>query len=150
MLASCGTSPVKGLYSNPVYEQTMKERAERTPEEDKLDGILLALVRVADGRDTSAQKIQAASDLLRDDKDLDADSLGRINVNIFLKGVSYQEEVAARVDSLDGVVRYASFTLPDMGCKISPKNVLTLASLPGILRMECPHHGFTRTEAPEH
>ena len=120
-----------------------REKMLRTREENKLEGALYHLLRSAEQADTSAEQKLILHKRLKTERDLDADSLGRVRVILELRSLSDNTDVRQLVESNGGRVEEVGL-VPYIRCKINPKNLRNLISAYQIERIRYSTPGSTK------
>jgi hypothetical protein len=112
-----------------------KEQALRTNDENKLGGILYHLLRSSEEADTSVEKRAKLNELLNGNKDLHADSQGRVMLILVLRSEQDTASVALLVRSLAGEIEQVGW-VPFIRCRVYPKSLRSLISNGLILRIQ--------------
>ncbi|MDI6766408.1 MAG: chitobiase/beta-hexosaminidase C-terminal domain-containing protein [Bacteroidota bacterium] len=122
-------------------EKVEREKALRTNDENKLQGSLYDLLRLSEEADTSLEKQERLSKLMKSNKYLAVDSQGRIRVIIELKSINDTTIVNTIVRALGGEIEKVGL-VPYIRCKIHPKKLRNLISATTIrlIREQIPGH----------
>ena len=121
-----------------------REALLRTPQENKLEGVLYTLLKSSERADTSAEAKAKFSLIMRDDKRLHVDSLGRIRIVVYLWTLGAADSVSSLIESQDGVVEHVGL-VPYMIGRISPRRLRNLISCELIQRIGEENPGHTRS-----
>ncbi|MBI5474081.1 MAG: hypothetical protein HY961_17235 [Ignavibacteriae bacterium] len=145
---SGGSAQVDSFMINArkSIEKAEKEKALRTTEENKLEGTLLHILRLAEQQDTSETKRAQLSQLMNamiSQKLLHVDSQGRIRVVIDLKSLSDTTEVKELIRSSGGEIKDVGL-VPFISCFIHPAKLDNLVALPSVLLVREPMRGRHR------
>ena len=128
-----------------AFKQAAQEYASRSHDEKKLQFGMYELLRLAEAADTSAQASQKFRDQLRIDKGLKADSEDRVRIMVHLRSIADRIDVIQFMQSNNGIVEETYSDFPYRMCKIHPKKLRPLASIPSVLDIKRNVEGSTRT-----
>jgi hypothetical protein len=124
-------------------EKAEKEKALRTPDENKLATGLYDLMRLAEESDTSAEKRAKLSNLLMRDKYLKTDAKERISLIVEFDSLKDAKGVEQIIQSVGGEIEHIGL-VPYIRCKIHPKKLRHLISSKTILSIKKVITGHTR------
>jgi hypothetical protein len=122
-------------------ERAKQEYASRSNDVKKLQFGMYELLRLAEAADTSDEANKKFKDILRIDKSLKADSKDRVRVMVHFKSIL---DITEFLQSSDGVVEETYPNFPYVLCKIHPKRLRALASLPSVITVKRNVEGKTR------
>lgn len=121
-------------------ENSEREKAFRTDDENKLDGALLHILQLAEQQDTSGAKRAELSRLMKSMssvKFLRIDSGGRIRVVIDLRSLADTNSVKELIRRAGGEIKHVGL-LPYVSCDIEPKKLRDLIFSPAVLLISQP------------
>ncbi len=124
-------------------QKAEQEKASRTNDENKLQGLLFRFLRLAEEADTSIAKREQftrQTTLYHNKKMIEMDSDGRIHVVVDLRSLDDTGTVKQTIESWGGVIEKVGL-VPYIGCRIKPKNLRFLIPLHSVRRIVIPAKG---------
>ncbi len=150
IFAICGHSAIAQTDLNKKTieqaERAKKEKALRTDEENKLISSLYDLMTTAEAADSSQEQRQHLADVLKMDKDLRADSKGRVHVVIYVRSADDRPGVKAVIRALGGESERVG-NQPVVSCWIHPKRLRDLIKVNSISRISIAFPPIMRTRS---